>query len=107
MNARNLILKEYMEKDIPVHLSRGWTLKSSFAPVSGYRYDGLYKVAAMKEDKSEKDFRIYRFSLERLPGQPVLPVKAVVSYGPVRPRKVRKPVPTKKAPVLIADTQNK
>ena len=42
----NLALKISVDTGKPVRVLRGYKLKSPFAPESGYRYDGLYKVFA-------------------------------------------------------------
>jgi putative restriction endonuclease len=48
---------------------RGHRLDSRFAPKSGYRYDGLYRVESYWGEKGRDGFQVYRFRLERLPGQ--------------------------------------
>lgn len=55
---------------IPVRVSRGYQLDSPYSPKSGYRYDGLYQITSYWNEKGRDGFLIYRFRLERLPGQP-------------------------------------
>ena len=48
-----------------VRLVRGASLRSPFAPTSGYRYDGLYRVQSYWEEKGISGFRVCRFLLVR------------------------------------------
>ena len=48
-----------------VRLVRGASLRSPFAPTSGYRYDGLYRVQSYWEEKGLSGFRVCRFLLVR------------------------------------------
>jgi putative restriction endonuclease len=54
---------------IPVRVTRGHQLDSSYAPGRGYRYDGLYQITSYWQEKGHDGFLVYRFRLERLPGQ--------------------------------------
>ncbi len=58
----------YLEGN-PVKVSRGHQLDSLYAPPTGYRYDGLYQITNYWPQKGGDGFLIYRFRLERLPGQ--------------------------------------
>jgi len=49
----------------------------------GYRYDGLYQIASYWSEKGRDGFLVYRFRLERLPGQP--PVGEQQSSSPLAP----------------------
>lgn len=49
----------------PVRLTRGADPKSSYAPTTGYRYDGLYFVADAWAAVGRAGFRVYRYRLVR------------------------------------------
>jgi putative restriction endonuclease len=50
---------------LPVRVIRG-ERASSYAPDSGYRYDGLYRVDSHAAKKGQHGFRIWRFTLIKL-----------------------------------------
>ncbi|KAG1781571.1 PUA-like domain-containing protein [Suillus placidus] len=60
----------------PVRVVRGDGLKSEFAPIYGYRYDGLYTVKAAWRGKNKEGFYLCRYRLERVPGQPPIRVRS-------------------------------
>ncbi|XP_071740068.1 histone-lysine N-methyltransferase, H3 lysine-9 specific SUVH4-like [Rutidosis leptorrhynchoides] len=64
----NLALKNSMEQSIPVRVIRG----HSKGPHKTYTYDGLYKVAAYREDAGVSKFAVFKYLLKRLQGQPKL-----------------------------------
>ncbi|ETW87243.1 hypothetical protein HETIRDRAFT_153833, partial [Heterobasidion irregulare TC 32-1] len=74
-NSFNKALKISSETHKPVRVIRGYKLKSPFAPIEGYRYDGLYVVekAWMEKGLNPKGYMVCKFALKRLPGQPLLP----------------------------------
>jgi len=66
----------------PVRVIRGFfkdkkdrTYDSPYAPIEGYRYDGLYIVdrAYMKDGKSK--YRVCAFDFRRIEGQPPVPIR--------------------------------
>ncbi|KAJ3090003.1 hypothetical protein HK102_004931 [Quaeritorhiza haematococci] len=69
----NKALEVSMETGKPVRVIRGYKLDSDFAPQSGYRYDGLYRVEKMWYEKGQAGFLVFKYCLKRLPGQPPLP----------------------------------
>jgi len=74
-------------QDLPVRVIRGHNCPSAYAPLQGYRYDGLYKVVEYwKETQLSSGFAVCRFKLVRLPDQPPL-VKTKKDYQ----RKKREP----------------
>ncbi|KIJ66709.1 hypothetical protein HYDPIDRAFT_108628 [Hydnomerulius pinastri MD-312] len=78
----------------PVRVVRGYTGVSKYAPVEGYRYDGLYTVVSHWMDKGrENGLDICRFRLQRIPGQPLIPLRPPRPSPPppVRKRKGRPP----------------
>ncbi|KAH0833102.1 PUA-like domain-containing protein [Lanmaoa asiatica] len=74
---RALMISLYTGK--PVRVIRSWKCPSQYAPLQGYRYDGLYKVAACWTAKGKKGLNICRCRLERLPGQPLIPLRPITS----------------------------
>lgn len=68
-----MLLSKCHEKGIPVHVTRGWTSKSIYAPDSGYRYDGVYTITDVKEERSSRGFRMYRFHMKRIKSQGNIP----------------------------------
>ncbi len=66
----NLALAQNVINAVPVRVTRGKDLDSKFAPASGYRYDGLYRVEEYWSEKGKQGFKVYRYRLVRLNGQP-------------------------------------
>ncbi|KAJ7773117.1 PUA-like domain-containing protein [Mycena metata] len=64
---------EIQGKRKPVRVIRGHTLKSRYAPETGYRYDGLYEVVDVIHEIGKSTFKTYQYKLKRLPNQPPLP----------------------------------
>lgn len=54
----------------PIRVSRGFKLKSEYAPETGYRYDGLYFIDSYWTDKGQDGYLICRYRL----------VKALASF---------------------------
>lgn len=54
------------ENQLPVRVVRGANGNSNFAPVIGYRYDGLYLVTDYWHEKGKSGFIIWRFRLEKI-----------------------------------------
>ncbi|KAG1851604.1 PUA-like domain-containing protein [Suillus subalutaceus] len=48
----------------PVRVVRGYELGSEFAPIYGYRYDGLYTVKAAWKEKNKEGFYLCRYRME-------------------------------------------
>jgi len=55
-----------------VRVVRGPNPNSPWAPVKGYRYDGLYLVDEKIEDIGEDGFVVIKFKFRRIEGQPPL-----------------------------------
>ncbi len=49
----------------PIRVTRGWRCKSSLAPKSGFRYDGLYDVASYEYVQGSEGFFVWRFTLKK------------------------------------------
>lgn len=71
----NAALAMNVQSKQPVRVIRGPNVDSKYAPQSGYRYDGLYKVEKAYLDKGISERQICRYELRRLPGQPPIPKK--------------------------------
>jgi len=76
-NSSNKALMTSFGTGNPVRLIRSWKCPSQYAPLRGYRYDGLYKVAACWTGKGRNGKKICRCRLERLPDQPPIPVRPI------------------------------
>jgi E3 ubiquitin-protein ligase UHRF1 len=64
----NLALYNSFQSGRPIRVIRGY--KAALGPVTGYRYDGLYKcVKAYEAPSKDGRFVVWKFDFERLPGQ--------------------------------------
>ncbi|KAM5544866.1 hypothetical protein V8D89_001764 [Ganoderma adspersum] len=72
-NTRNASLRLSAHTKKPVRVVRGYKSSSDFAPVRGYRYDGLYEVDQAWMDAGKSGFKVCKFILHRLPNQPPIP----------------------------------
>ncbi|EJU01741.1 hypothetical protein DACRYDRAFT_66665 [Dacryopinax primogenitus] len=72
----NKALEKSVETRKPVRVVRGFKLQSKYAPKEGYRYDGLYIVekAWMETGLNPGGFKVCKFALCRLEGQPPIPI---------------------------------
>ncbi|KAL0958378.1 hypothetical protein HGRIS_000520 [Hohenbuehelia grisea] len=61
----NLALKLNQSYRMPVRVVRGHGLNSKYAPIEGYRYDGLYDVVEAKLEKGKEGFMMCRYKLVR------------------------------------------
>ncbi|KAI5818772.1 PUA-like domain-containing protein, partial [Pyronema omphalodes] len=65
----NAALDKSSKTGNPIRVIRGY--KAPLGPLTGYRYDGLYKVVrSYTAMNSEGKYKVYKFDFERLPGQP-------------------------------------
>ncbi|KAF8249354.1 hypothetical protein K440DRAFT_543897, partial [Wilcoxina mikolae CBS 423.85] len=65
----NAALDKSAQTGNPIRVIRGF--KAAMGPITGYRYDGLYKVIRSYQAlNSEGKYKVYKFDFERLPGQP-------------------------------------
>ncbi|KAK7443495.1 hypothetical protein VKT23_015668 [Stygiomarasmius scandens] len=58
-----------------VRVIRGSHIGSKYAPVSGYRYDGLYTVTKHYMSKGQSGHQVCLFELKRKPGYPPIPTR--------------------------------
>ncbi|WP_085032237.1 YDG/SRA domain-containing protein [Ensifer aridi] len=70
MGRGNLALVRSEIEGNLVRVIRGATRGSRFAPVSGYRYDGLYRVESHWSEFGSAGFRIWRYRLVLVEGGP-------------------------------------
>lgn len=66
LTQQNLALIRNHQRGLPVRVIRGQTQQSSFSPVQGYRYDGLYRVDDYWQEKGLSGFLVWRFRLVKL-----------------------------------------
>ncbi|KAI5780502.1 histone-lysine N-methyltransferase [Geopyxis carbonaria] len=69
----NLALHTSANEGSPVRVIRGF--KAKLGPVTGYRYDGLYRVTRAYYTTGSTGFKVWKFCFEREPGQ------VAVDYG--------------------------
>jgi putative restriction endonuclease len=62
----NLALVVNELKGLPVRVIRGADRRSDFAPKSGYRYDGLYRVETHWHEIGRDGFKVWRYRLVKL-----------------------------------------
>ncbi len=72
LTRTNLALVTSLRLGLPVRVIRGSRLGGPLAPTTGYRYDGLYRVASYWPQTGVDGFRIWRFRLERISASGVL-----------------------------------
>jgi putative restriction endonuclease len=62
----NLALAKNEIDNVPVRVIRGAHKGNSYAPESGYRYDGLYRVDSHWHEVGKSGFKIYRYRLLKI-----------------------------------------
>lgn len=62
-NRGNAGLLKSMDQGLPVRVVRGYKHKSTFSPLSGYQYAGLFSVVDAWEEIGKSGFKICRFRL--------------------------------------------
>lgn len=68
----NLALALNAETGLPVRVIRGARHPSPYAPLAGYRYDGLYRVETYWCETGKSGFKIWRYRLRQLSGNRIL-----------------------------------
>ena len=66
LSRGNMALAKNEIDSLPVRVIRGAHKGNIFAPESGYRYDGLYRVDSHWHEVGKSGFKIYRFKLVKL-----------------------------------------
>ncbi|KAJ7668893.1 PUA-like domain-containing protein [Mycena rosella] len=84
-HPHNQYLQKSCDKGNHVRVVRGPNSNSPWAPMQGYRYDGLYTVTEAWEDKGIEGFKVCKFRFVRNPGQP--PLKRTIGTAAKRTRK--------------------
>ncbi|KAJ2918136.1 hypothetical protein MD484_g2244, partial [Candolleomyces efflorescens] len=80
----NAALRTSCARKLPVRVIRSHVLRSKYAPSSGYRYDGLYRVTQAEQVIGKHEHAVCRFVLERLPDQAPLPARGMFDSSSVR-----------------------
>lgn len=62
----NMALARNELDGLPVRVIRGANKHSPFAPATGYRYDGLYRVESHWAERGRAGFNVYRYKLVKL-----------------------------------------
>ena len=62
----NLALMKNYQEGNPIRVCRGYTLDSRYAPKTGYRYDGLYRIESCFLDTGRDGFKVWRYRLVRI-----------------------------------------
>jgi putative restriction endonuclease len=62
----NLYLATHYQEGNPIRVCRGYQLESPYAPKTGYRYDGLFRIESCWNEKGEDGFLIWRYRLVKL-----------------------------------------
>ena len=87
----NMALAKNEIDNLPVRVIRGAHKGNSFAPETGYRYDGLYRVDSHWHEVGKSGFKIYRYKLLKLtanlPKQKSEPGKIESPTGNQAPRR--------------------
>lgn len=66
LDRYNAALMRSYETCRPVRLIRGATLQNEFAPETGYRYEGLYRIVAAERVRGKSGFWVWLFKLVHL-----------------------------------------
>ncbi|KAJ7211010.1 PUA-like domain-containing protein [Mycena rebaudengoi] len=69
LHPHNRSLAKSKENGTSIRVVRGPNPGSPWAPLNGYRYDGLYKVTEAWEDKGLSGFKVCKFRFVRNKGQ--------------------------------------
>ncbi|KAF9527607.1 PUA-like domain-containing protein [Crepidotus variabilis] len=72
-HPHNAALKISAETRRPIRVVRGSNRDSEWAPVEGFRYDGLYIVERAYYDKGKSGFRVCKYDIRRVPNQAPIP----------------------------------
>jgi putative restriction endonuclease len=87
----NLALAQSENNNLPVRVIRGSHKGNTYAPDTGYRYDGLYRVDSHWHEIGKSGFKIYRYRLlkitEGMPKQKAVPPKLTTPIGNQNPRR--------------------
>jgi putative restriction endonuclease len=74
LTGGNLALAKNYKEGVPIRVNRGYNLDSEYAPKSGYRYDGLYRIDNFWSETGKDGFLVWRYRLTKLTDSEVIPV---------------------------------
>jgi len=84
----NLYLNQNYQDGNPIRVCRGASSNSKYAPISGYRYDGLYRIEDCWSEKGLQGFKIWRFKLTKIsPDQIIMPTTLQTPRGNTKPKR--------------------
>ncbi len=66
LDRYNTALMHSYELGKPLRLIRGATLRNAFAPESGYRYEGLYRIEQAERVRGKSGYWIWLFKLVQI-----------------------------------------
>ena len=67
LDRYNAALMRSYELGKPVRLIRGATLRNEFAPETGYRYEGLFRIESAERIRGKSGFWVWQFRMVQLP----------------------------------------
>jgi putative restriction endonuclease len=70
-SSGNAALRTSMINGTPVRVIRGADRKSPYAPDSGYRYDGLFRVEESVYERGQSNFQVCRFRMVKVTSEEV------------------------------------
>jgi putative restriction endonuclease len=82
LTGGNLALAKNYKDGIPIRVNRGYKLDSNYAPKSGYRYDGLYRIENYWKENGKDGFLVWRYRLAKLIDSEIIPVANEVTQVP-------------------------
>ena len=88
----NLQLARHYTEGNPIRVTRGHQLRSPYAPESGYRYDGLYRIDHFWHEQGQDGLLVYRYRLIKIrPTEIVQPPTAPTSHQGAAPAGTQNP----------------
>lgn len=90
----NLALMKNYQDGNPIRVCRSYTLYSPYAPTTGYRYDGLYRIESCFLDTGRDGYRVWRYRLVRIPSVERLVSSQVLTVPAGKEQPVRSTVYT-------------
>jgi len=72
LTGGNLALFNHYREGNPIRVSRGSNADSSFAPPSGYKYGGLYRIENVWSDIGRDGYKIWRYKFIKLSNSEII-----------------------------------
>lgn len=66
LDRYNAALMRSYQLGKPVRLIRGATLRNEFAPETGYRYEGFYRIESVERIRGKSGFWVWQFRLVQM-----------------------------------------